>query len=301
MEMRGKVVCSREQYDTMVKFITFLLEKNDTSGSDVDSIVFSKDRAMQLHAFLGSYVDNVRNRGRLTVLYKATDTRHARSYDELKDLFTGEEIVFCEESDFRSQLIELCDQSPVEKIIFYVDDMLFTNTLDYDSVREIDTSRYILSLSRGKDFTYSVVLQKLLSLPEFFEKVHGFECFRWNHSSEISDWTFPLGVSGFMFGRDEVSAMLKSVAFKAPNSLESSMQFFVPYFSKRFGLCTEQTVCACVHANLVQSEWTNHSIGTFSIDELLGLWESGKMIDRQALYGKPVTVVQEASYAFIDR
>ena len=104
-----------------------------------------------------------------------------------------------------------------------------------------------------------------------------------------------------MYGRDETCAMLKSVDFRAPNSLERSLQFFVPYFMGRYGLCTDLAICACVHANLVQSEWTNQSLGTFSIEELLGLWETGKMIDRHALYGKPVTVVQESSYTFVDR
>lgn len=301
LEMRGKFVCSREHYDTLVAFTNALLETNDTSGSEVDSIIFSKDRAMQLHAFLGSYVDNVRNRGSLTVLYKASDERHRRSYAELQELFTGESIVFCEECDFRTQLIQFCEESTAGKILFFVDDMLFTHALDVNSVRAIDSSRFILALSRGRDLTYSVVLQKQLSLPPFYEKVYGFECFKWNDLQEISDWTFPLGVSGFMFGRNETIAMFKSVAFKAPNSLERSIQQFVPYFSERYGLCTEQAVCACVHANMAQSEWTNHTLGTFSIEELLGLWESGKSIDRRALYGMPANVAQETKYAFIDR
>ncbi|HLO15285.1 MAG TPA: hypothetical protein VK206_10675 [Anaerolineales bacterium] len=301
LEMRGKVVCSREHYDSLVNFTIALLETGGTAGSDVDSIVFSKDRAMQLHAFLGSYVDNVSNRGMLTVLYKASDERHQRSYDELQQIFFEDNIIFCKEHDFRSQLIGLCEDSAAGKILFFVDDMLFTHTLDVNSVRAIDSSRYILALSRGRDFTYSIVLQKQLSLPPFYEKVNGFECFKWNDLQEISDWTFPLGVSGFMFGRNETIAMFKSAAFKAPNSLERSMQQFVPYFKGRFGLCTEQAVCTCVHANMAQSEWTNHTLGTFSIEELLALWETGKIIDRRSLYGKPVNVAQETRYTFIDR
>jgi hypothetical protein len=301
LAMKGKIICSREQYDTLVNFTAALLETNGTANSDVDSIVFSKDRAMQLHTFLGSYVDNVSNRSRLTVLYKASDERHKRSYDELRHIFAGERIVFCAEHDFRSQLIEICEESAAGKILFFVDDMLFTHTLDFNSVRAIDSSRYILALSRGRDFTYSIVLQKQLSLPPFYERVYGFECFKWNDLQEISDWTFPLGVSGFMFGRNETIAMFKSVAFKAPNSLERSMQHFVPYFSGRYGLCTEQAVCTCVHANMAQTEWTNNTLGTFSIEELLGLWETGKVIDRRALYGTPANVAQETKYTFINR
>jgi hypothetical protein len=52
---------------------------------------------------------------------------------------------------------------------------------------------------------------------------------------------------------------------------------------------------------MAQSEWTNHTLGTFSIEELLGLWETGKIIDRRALYGMPVNLAQEMKYTFIDR
>ncbi len=41
----------------------------------IDSIVFSKDRAMQLHAFLLSYTEKVINRGRMNVLYKCSNNK----------------------------------------------------------------------------------------------------------------------------------------------------------------------------------------------------------------------------------
>jgi hypothetical protein len=301
LNRRGKIVCSEKQYDAMKKFVSELVESYTTAGTDVASIVFSKDRAMQLHAFLRSYSENVAHRGLMYVLYKATDDGHRKSYEELKSIFIYSEFVFIEEYDFRRQLIELCEHVAAGKILFYVDDMMFTHKLDYDTVRNIDTSRYILALTRGSDLTYSTVLQKDLSVPKFYRKVEGFESFKWNESTEISDWTFPLGVSGYMFGRSEIVAMLKAVEFKAPNSLEAGMQLFIPIFINRFGLCTENAICTCVPANLVQSEWTNLNLGTFSIDELLSLWEAGKMIDCQEFYGKPVYVTQTQKYTFIDR
>ena len=44
----------------------------------IDSIVFSKDRAMQLYAFLKSYVEMVSGRGTMYVLYKVTGRWAAR-------------------------------------------------------------------------------------------------------------------------------------------------------------------------------------------------------------------------------
>ena len=301
LKTRGKVVCSEKQYDTMEKFIMSLLAADVTAGCDVSSILFSKDRALQLHAFLGSYVDNVSNRGTMHVLFKASTKRHEQSYDELKVMFSGENVIFHAETDFRSQLVGLCEDSPAGKIMFYVDDMIFTHQLDYDAVRLVDSSRYILSLTRGKDLTYSLVYQKPLSLPAFYDKVHGFECFRWDETEEFSDWSFPLGVSGYLFGRQETLAMLKTIEFRAPNSLEAGLQNFLPFFRGRFGLCTDRAVCTCVPANLVQSEWSNLHLGTFTVDELLSVWEQGNMIDRREFYGKPMDVTQTQRYTFIDR
>jgi len=301
LKKRGKIVCSEKQHEAMMKFVSALVEFNPTDGTDVASIVFSKDRAMQLHAFLSSYHDKVVHRGVMYVLYKASDERQKKSYVELQSIFTDAGYVFIEEVAFRTQLLELCENAEAGKILFYVDDMLFTHNLDYDAVRKVDTSRYILALTRGRDLTYSIVLQKSLTIPQFYEKVVGFESFRWNETSENSDWTFPLGVSGYMFGRSEVASMLKAMDFKAPNSLEAGMQMFLPLFMDRFGLCTEHAICTCVPANLVQSEWTNLNLGTFSIDELLSLWEAGKMIDCHEFYGKPMHVTQTQMYTFIDR
>ena len=44
------------------------------------SIIFSKDRALQLDAFLRSYRVNVADAGEVRVLYLATSTRHAEAY-----------------------------------------------------------------------------------------------------------------------------------------------------------------------------------------------------------------------------
>jgi hypothetical protein len=285
----------------MSKFVSVLIETLDTSHSDIESIVFSKDRAMQLHAFLCSYLENVCNPGVLHILHKVSTETHRKSYDDLKTVFSNNRFVFHEETDFRRELIDICEKSKSGKIMFYVDDMMFTHKLDYDAARRINTSKYILALTRGSDLTYSIVLQKPLSVPRYYSNIEGFESFKWNEADEISDWSFPLGVSGYMFGQSETVAMLKSINFKAPNSLEAGMQSFLPFFINRYGLCSVNAICTCVPANLVQSEWSNLSLGTFTTDELLSLWESGKMIDRQEFYGKPVGITQTQRYTFIDR
>lgn len=267
----------------------------------IDSIVFSKDRAMQLYAFLKSYVEMVSGRGTMYVLYKVTDERHAGSYNDLKEIFKLENIVFIEEVDFRKQLIELCEKSVAITIGLYVDDMVFLKKVNYEKLLNVDTLENVVSLGRGQDLGYSMVLEKKQILPEFIKKPDGLVYFRWNYTTEYNDWTYPIGVGGYFFGRDELIVMLKGVAFKAPNSLENNLQVYKPMFIHRFGVCLDQISCIPIHANLVQTESVNPDLGTFSIEDLLHKWEEGLMINLNKFYGVSGAVAQFQTYEFIKR
>ena len=62
-----------------------------------EGIVFSKDRAMQLHGLLSSYFAQVKNPVKLYILYTTSHARHAESYKELERLFADKKIVFITE------------------------------------------------------------------------------------------------------------------------------------------------------------------------------------------------------------
>lgn len=297
----GYQLMSHAQVKSFVDFTLNILEIADNKlvNNKIDSIVFSKDRAMQLHAFLLSYTERVSNRGRMYIIYKCTNQRHQKSYNQLRELFVNEDFIFIEELQFREQLIELLEKSEAGKIIFYVDDMIFTHKIDYKVFEKIDTTKSVLALSRGKDMDFSIVLQRPLILPSFTKLNDNLECFNWNYSDKFSDWTYPLGVSGYMYGRVEITSMCKSISFKAPNSLESGMQVYLLYFINRCGLCCEFASCVCVHANLVQSEGKNPILGTFSIDQLLDFWENGKRINMREFYDKPINITQVKKYTFV--
>lgn len=283
------------------EFVFNLLATIQDDSNEISSIVFSKDRAMQLHAFLSSYEDNVMNRGIVYILYRCSDLKHKSSYNELIQIFKSEKFVFVEETDFRKQLIEICESIGTGKVIFYVDDMIFTHPLDYNEIRKINTYESILALSRGKDMKYSMVLEKELTLPQFTPIFDTLFHFNWNYSAEYSDWTFPLGLSGYMYGTKELIAMLKSIPFKAPNTLEWSMQVFLPFFINRGGLCPEFATSVCIHANLVQSEGESPVLGTFSIEALLELWENGKKIVVSDFYNLPINITETKKYLFENR
>lgn len=273
-------------------------EKYDYDN-EVLSIVFSKDRAMQLHAFLRSYLAKIKNRSKMVVLYKTTNEEHAASYNDLIDIFQNDDIVFIKEISFRQQLLEIIKHATAKNILFFVDDMIFTHDFNYDILKQIDTQHYILSLNHGRDFTYTTVLQKDMKLPEFRE-IYGMLAFNWDYSEEFSDWTFPLGVSGYMYGKEEIYAMLNIVDFNAPNTLEAAMGKFYSIFLNRYGLCTDNAVAVCVHTNIVQTYNHNPVLDYFSVEELLKLWNQNKQIDISAFFNKPANIAQTMKYSFLD-
>jgi hypothetical protein len=284
--------------DFTVNILNHIEENEHEKG--IASIVFSKDRAMQLHAFLSSYKFMVNEPGKMFILYRCTNAAHQNSYKQLISEFNDGQFIFVEEKDFRAQLIDIFENCNSEKIIFYVDDMIFTHKVDYNLLAKVNTKNYIVCLSRGKDLDYSVVLQKDLKLPTFTEYIDGYLQFKWNEIDEFSDWTYPLGVSAYLYSKVETIAMLKAIPFKAPNSLESNMQVFLPFYENRVGICPLNASCVCIHANLVQTEGFNPSLGVFSIEELLERWQNGQRINVNEFYGKQIDITQVQEYSFIN-
>ena len=269
--------------------------------NNICSIIFSKDRAMQLNAFLSSYITLVANYKSIYILYKCSNIRHEKSYEDLKKMYINEPFIFIKEENFRTQLLNILKQENAKNTLFYVDDMIFTRPIDYGEIKDIDTNKYTLVLTRGEDLTYSVVLNKPLKVPTFKRYSPNFVSFDWFEYNEFSDWQYPLGVSGYMFGREECLVMLENIMFKGPNSLEGNMQLFISLSKQKKGLCPLLVSAVCVHANLVQTEGTNNILGVFSIEKLLELWEQSLQIDVRQFYNKDATIAQELSYKFIHR
>lgn len=270
-------------------------------NNEIISVVFSKDRAMQLDCFLASYFENVENPSPIKVLYYASNDSHNKSYIDLINLYAKYPVGFIMETDFKLNLITLLENTNQDKIIFFVDDMIFTHKINYNLIKDIDPLKNILCLSRGKDLKYSIVLEKKIKTPDFSIFPGDLFHFFWNEINEFSEWTYPIGVSGYMFSRLEIIALIKAIQFKAPNSLENNLQAFIPYFNYRGGLCFEKVIAPCVHTNLTQTEGHNNILGHYSLEELLTMWNQNKRINYNEFKGLDVSEAEMKKYNFIDR
>jgi hypothetical protein len=301
LSSRGLIPEKKGFKNSVTKLHKYMLQSYSCKkeNDNILSIVFSKDRAMQLDAFLVSYLEQVENHGPMIILYKCSDERHAESYRNLLLLYKTEDMTFIEETDFREQLISIIAESNHGKVILFCDDMIFTHKIDYVELQSINTSEETLALTRGGDLDYSVVLDRELPIPPLTRHTENLQSFKWDYFDFFSDWTYPLGTTGYLYGTAELLSLMNVVEFKAPNSLETSMQVFRPYFITRTGLCTKFATCVCVHANLTQTEGENRVTGTFSIEELLNYWEERKRIKVREFYNLPSRTTQFQEYTFI--
>jgi len=116
------------------------------AGSSVhpaEGIVFSRDRALQLHALLCSYSEKVVSPVPLHILYHTSTPAHQRAYEEVMKIFS-DKFSFIKQSSnnsFRDNLITLLDSVLAPKVFFLVDDVLFIENFDMGDFEKFDTDK----------------------------------------------------------------------------------------------------------------------------------------------------------------
>src|SRR5690242_7559406 len=118
----------------------------------VRCIVFSRDRAMQLDAFLTSVQLHASAAyTSMWVLYTTTADRHRESYARLEEIYPDVEWV--EESSFRDDLINVVSTEPAEPLtVFHTDDDIFYGTF---APPELGDDEVCFSLRLGRNIVYS--------------------------------------------------------------------------------------------------------------------------------------------------
>lgn len=265
-------------------------------------IVFSRDRAMQLHAFLGSWFACAIAPCPLRVLYAATTTEHERSYRELASSMDGR-VEFLAETDFREDLLRLLSMDDASRVVFFTDDGMFLDPFDMDEVVRWNPRTHVFSLVHGRALRRCFVLDRPQELPAFREPPPGGEellCWTWGES-DPGDWSFPLSLDGRVLDRQEMSILLGGLRFRSPNTLETAMQVWAPLYAVRAGLAFPRERLVNVPANTVQKDARNRDTGLHGTDELLRRWAAGERIEHEAFRGLRCGDAETSGYRFVRR
>jgi hypothetical protein len=279
----------RWQRDAFAELYASLDLRTEKEGEySADAIVFSKDRALQLHALLASYGEKVAAPVPLHVLYQTSNRSHTKAYDELIEIFKQPNITFVKQhstGSFRNDLIEKLSSIQSEKILFLVDDIIFVEDLNMNDFIRFNTFKFVPTLRMGVHLEECYPLKKKQPLPYWTTgELDSGDKVCWEWKSGIYDWGYPLSVDGHLFSTQEIFAISKLIEFKAPNTFEDGLQKFADLFLPRLGVCYRKSKIINIPCNKVQLE-NNNICGNISHDFLLEQWEKGMQMNYKKLYG----------------
>jgi len=251
-----------------------------------ECIVFSRDRALQLHALLASCLEKVTPQIPFHVLYHTSTQAHQRAYEEVRELFPQTSISFHKQASggsFRDDLMRLLQAICSERMFFLVDDIVFTEDFDVTDFANLDTDTFVPTLRMGLNLKKCYTLQAEQPLPPLTPGPTK-ETVTWTWGDGLYDWSYPLSVDGHFFSTHEMTTMVRLIDFSAPNTLEDQLQKFRRFFLSRTGICYRKSKIVNIPCNKVQTENKN-LCGDLHQDSLLEQWRQGYQMDFRGLYG----------------
>jgi hypothetical protein len=257
-------------------------------NEECECIVFSKDRALQLHALMSSYFERTYCPAPLHVLYRPSTRSHEKTYNELIPLFRARPVFFRKQADdysFRRDFLRLVGSIRSKVLLFFVDDIVFTEDVNLLDLTKFDTKQFVPSLRMGLNLRRCYTMQQTQPLPRWSSgKGNDEDKVYWKWKEGAYDWGYPLSVDGHLFSTWEIIVMSRLSQFRGPNSLEHSLQRFRRLFRGRTGVCYRKSKIMNLAVNKVQQENENIS-GNIQLEFLREQWEQDFQMDYRRFYG----------------
>ena len=269
----------RLQRNSAIKKMTGEFNKIDFI-TGLSSVIFSKDRAMQLHLLLESFDKAVNSEVSVFVLYKASNRGHLESYEELilVSRYDNLNVHFVGELyDFKENLLNIIKKIETDKLFFLTDDDVFIREWDTNAVLDIDSSESILSLRHGLNIIYSYNKNRSISQPTTTLARKNIKIYKFDWLKGEGEWSDPLSVNGHIYSTAEILNISLISDFEGPNTYEAALKTYDDIFPQS-GLCYSESIIVNLPINIVQDEIKNKS-GDVSVDYLLDYWMKGYKID----------------------
>lgn len=246
-------------------------------SNSIAGIVFSKDRAMQLDAFLRSFFSHCMdaNRISLKVLYTGSSDIFLAQYRKLAAEYSMVEFIL--QNEFKQDVLCLLDiptsflgrfffrkkaANSKKYVLFLVDDNIFVGDFSFSQIVEaLDREEKALgfSLQLGENINYCYPLDISLCFPAHESVFADIIRYSWPEAGE--GLNYPLDVSSSVYRWSEMAMLLPSLAFSNPNILEAQMAARANYYrdTHPYLLSYKQSVTFCNPVNKVQSIYGNKS------------------------------------------
>jgi hypothetical protein len=241
----------------------------------IHCLVFSKDRAMQLDAFLRSAKQHAPYAS-VTVLWNASDQEHADTYEW--DLWRSQ--MFAREhggKDFEKMFrLWLAD---FDRVVFHTDDDVFFPQHDPLIPSSVETTDNIISLRLGANTTHCHPMRQTQRVPEIINS-----SLRWQWREEEGDFGYPLTLNATVYRSADLLPLL-DFPFSNPTELEAGLAAQADRFGPQWMTAPLRSCCVSLPHNRVSvsSGCPAGSNPAWQPDALRDLYLEGWRIDLDAM------------------
>ncbi len=243
----------------------------------VDTVVFSYDRPLQLFAYLESAEKYLTGVHKTHVIYRSSSKNYEEGYKKVAQRFP--KVIFhqqqeTEESDFKSLVLAALysSKSFCEYMMFAVDDLVVKDYTDVQVCTKalFEHKAWGFFLRLGKNIQYCYMLYRPTPCPKGEEL--GNNLFSWTFSQGDGDWGYPNNTDMTIYRKSDLKNCLNTEIFSNPNSMEICLQKLNNMGAK--GICFSFSRNINIPINLVNlsGNRNNHS---FTPQELLERFEQG--------------------------
>lgn len=281
------------------------------------AVIFSKDRACQLHLILESIFRNTDDNlfSMIHVIYKATTPEYKQAYIKAAKHFDvpRSKVLFYQEQDFKQDLLCILKQEQTYEqkyVCFFTDDDIVYQPI---SLTEHSLDQ-IFSIDKVGVFSFrlgtNIVMQDLgANMTTFVPALTKYSVSGINDEVIVWDWSvcphhldfgYPLSVDGHVFRLKDIIPITESVEAPQPNSYEGNM-------CHRLNMLPPLAI-AFLHSKVVntpinrcQNDFHNRHGDFFpkSLEELNNSYLNDKIIDYDKIdFSNIVCSYQELSMEF---
>jgi len=250
-----------------------------------DLLVFSYDRPLQLYAFLESLSRYLTGVSSISVIYRASDERFSRAYQEVQKAFPSARWMIQSDrphKDFKPLVLDAIKKGSSQYLIFAVDDIIVKDFVDLSRCIQMmeKTKAYGFYLRLGLHVNYCYMADAPQKIPPHIPLESG--VLAWDFSNAERDWAFANTLDMTLYRKADFLPLLEKIAFKHPDRLEQSWASH-QQVCHTIGLCFESSKIVNLPLNLVNPSNCRHS-GFMTTEELLVKWTEGMKIDIEPLF-----------------
>jgi len=268
---------------------------------EVDLMVFSYNRPMQLYAFLESSEKQIKNLHQTYVLYRTSSLAYEKGYQVVQKRFPYVKFISQKsEKDFKPLLLDtLFSTSKAPFVFFAVDDLIVKEGFDAkecsDLLKKTKVEGVFTKLGTHVTDCYMLGIQQ--GIPQKVELAPN--TYIWEFEEGKADFSYPHTLDMTLYEKDYLKEVFPKLEFCNPNTLEMAWSVTLP--KSHFGIFFATSKVVNIPLNQVFLS-QNRAMNAISVEELLDKFEQGYKIDYKPLLGwKNSSCHMEKKLEFVPR